>query len=280
VRVVIGEFQALMREGLALLLERAGFDVAAAVGDAEELVRAGQAAHPDLVVADIRLPPQHADDGLQAALALKKASPGVAVLILSQYVQQRYAEELLENGAGGVGYLLKQRVADVDSFCADARRVADGGTVLDPEVVSVMLTRGRRFDPMGRLTSRQREVLALMAEGRSNTAIAKELSLTGKAVVRHISHIYDELGLALCPDDHRRVLAVVRYLTRLPHPLTARWLAVFGILEVEAAPGIPLRTLVAVHRDATGILQHPGEVQQVPGHERGVPVGEVVFRPA
>jgi DNA-binding NarL/FixJ family response regulator len=214
VRVVIGEFQALTREGLALLLERAGFDVAAAVGDAEELVRVGRAASPDLVVADIQLPPQHADDGLQAALAIKRASPGAAVLILSQYVEQRYAEELLEDGADGVGYLLKQRVADVDSFCADARRVADGGTVLDPEVVSVMLTRSRRYDPMGRLTSRQREVLALMAEGRSNTAIAKQLSLTGKAVVRHISHIYDEFGLALSPDDHRRVLAVVRYLAR------------------------------------------------------------------
>jgi len=214
VRVVIGEFQALMREGLALLLERAGFDVAAAVGDAEELVRAGEAAHPDLVVADIQLPPQHADDGLQAALTIKRASPGVAVLILSQHVQQRYAEELLQDGAGGVGYLLKQRVADVDSFCTDARRVAGGGTVLDPEVVSAMLARARRSDPMGRLTLRQHEVLALMAEGRSNTAIAKQLSLTGKAVVRHISHIYDELGLALCSDDHRRVLAVVRYLTR------------------------------------------------------------------
>ncbi len=214
VRVVIGEDEALMREGLVLLLERAGFEVTAAVGDAGGLERTGLALRPDLVVADIRMSAQHADDGLQAALAIRKASPGVAVLILSQHVEQRYAELLLESGADGVGYLLKQRVADVDSFCADARRVASGGTVLDPEVVSAMLTRARRYDPLSRLTARQDEVLALMAEGRSNAAIAKQLKLTDKAVVRHISHIYDELGLAVGPDDHRRVLAVVHYLSR------------------------------------------------------------------
>lgn len=213
VRVVIADDQVLMREGLALLLQRAGFDVAAAVGDAEELVATGQASHPDLVVADIELAPQQADDGLRAALTIKRASPGVAVLILSEHVRQRYVKDLMEEGAGGIGYLLKQRVADVDSFCTDVRRVAAGGTVLDPEVVSVVLTSARR-DPMARLTSRQRQVLALMAEGRSNTAIAKQLSLTGKAVVRHISHIYQEFGLQPVPDDHRRVLAVVRYLTR------------------------------------------------------------------
>jgi DNA-binding NarL/FixJ family response regulator len=218
VRVVIGEDQALMREGLVLVLRRAGFDVAAAAGDADSLLRAGQTCHPDLVVTDIRMPPQHADDGLRAALALKKASPGIAVLILSQHVLQRYAEELLESGPGGVGYLLKQRIADVESFCADARRVAGGGTVLDPEVVSAVLTRARRYDPLSRLTSRQHEVLALMAEGRSNAAIAEKLSLTGKAVVRHISHIYDELGLEPSPEDHRRVLAVVRYLSRAATP--------------------------------------------------------------
>ncbi len=217
-RVVIGEDQVLMREGLVLVLQRAGFDFAAAVGDADGLLRAGQTCYPDLVVADIRMPPQHADDGLQAALALKKASPGVAVLILSQHVQQRYAEELLASGTGGVGYLLKQRVADVESFCADARRVAAGGTVLDPEVVSAVLSRARRYDPLSRLTSRQHEVLALMAEGRSNAAIAERLGLTGKTVVRHISHIYDELGLELSPEDHRRVLAVVHYLAHIPTP--------------------------------------------------------------
>jgi DNA-binding NarL/FixJ family response regulator len=203
-----------MREGLALLLERAGFQVAAAVGDADQLKRATGTNHPDLVVADIRMPPQHADDGLRAALAIRNASPAVAVLVLSQHVQQRYATALLDGGAAGVGYLLKERVADVDTFCADARRVAAGGTVLDPEVVSVMLARTRRRDPLHRLTPRQLEVLALMAEGRSNTAIAERLTLTEKAITRHISHIYDELGLAPCPEDHRRVLAVVRYLTR------------------------------------------------------------------
>jgi DNA-binding NarL/FixJ family response regulator len=213
VRVVIGEDQPLMRAGLALVLQRAGFEVVAAVGDAGSLLRTGQACRPDLVVTDIRMAPQHAGDGLQAALAIKRATPGAAVLVLSQDVQQRYAEELLESGAGGIGYLLEQRIADVDSFCADAHRVAAGGTVLDPEVVSAVLTRARRYDPLARLTSRQREVLALMAEGRSNTAIAERLSLTSKAVVRHVSHIYDELGLEPSPDDHRRVLAAVRYLS-------------------------------------------------------------------
>jgi DNA-binding NarL/FixJ family response regulator len=214
VRVVIGEDQALMREGLALLLQRAGFEVAAAVGDAGSLLRTGEACHPDLVVADIRMAPQHTDDGLRAALAIKRARAGVAVLILSQHVRRRYAEELLDSGAGGVGYLLKQRVTDVESFCADAFRVAAGGTVLDPEVISAMLTGARRHDSLSRLTSRQHEVLALMAEGRSNTAIAERLSLTSKAVVRHVSHIYDELGLEPNPGDHRRVLAAVRYLGR------------------------------------------------------------------
>jgi DNA-binding NarL/FixJ family response regulator len=213
-RVVVGEAQALMREGLVLLLRRAGFGVAAAVGDAGDLLRSGQACRPDLVVADIRMPPHDADDGLQAALAIRRASPGVGVLILSHHVRQRYAEELLEGGTRGVGYLLKQRVTDVESFCADARRVAAGGTVLDPEVVSVMLNRAYRQDPLARLTSRQREVLALMAEGRSNAAIGEQLKLTGKAVVRHVSHLYDELGLEPSPDDHRRVLAVARYLSR------------------------------------------------------------------
>ncbi len=213
-RAVIGEDQALMREGLAVALRRAGFEVAAAVGDADGLLRAGQECRPDLVVADIRMPPQHADDGLRAALTIKKASPGTAVLIVSDHLLQRYAEQLLDSGPGGVGYLLKRRVADVETFCADARRVAAGGTVLDPEVVSVALARARRYDPLARLTSRQHEVLALMAEGRSNTAIAERLSLTGKAVVRHISHIYDALGLEPSPGNHRRVLAVVAYLSR------------------------------------------------------------------
>jgi len=213
VRVVIGEDQALMREGLALLLERDGFEIAALVNDADALVHAARLHEPDLVVADIRMPPNDADDGLQAALEIRRSAPGVAILVLSQHVQPRYATELMDAGAARLGYLLKQRIANVETFCSDVRRICAGGVVLDPEVVSAMLARGRRDDPVERLTPRQREVLALMAEGRSNQAIAKELFLTEKAVVKHVSHVYDELGLPPSPDDHRRVLAVVSYLT-------------------------------------------------------------------
>jgi DNA-binding NarL/FixJ family response regulator len=175
-------------------------------------VRAAEADRPDLVVADIRMPPTNTDDGLRAALRIRGVLPATAVLVLSQHVRQRYALELLEGGARGVGYLLKQRIADVAAFCADARRVAEGGSALDPDVVAAMLARGRR-DPIDGLTPRQRGVLALMAEGRSNSAIAERLYLTEKAVVKHVSHIYDALDLAPSPEDHRRVLAVVRYLT-------------------------------------------------------------------
>jgi DNA-binding NarL/FixJ family response regulator len=213
VRVVIAEDQALMREGLALVLERDGFAIVALVGDADALRDAADVHRPDLVVADIRMPPNETDDGLRAALEIRRAQPGVAILVLSQHVQQRYATELMEAGAERLGYLLKQRVADVETFCADVRRICTGGLVLDPEVVAAMLARGRREDAVGRLTARQREVLTLMAEGRSNQAIAKQLTLSEKAVVKHVSHVYDELGLHPGPDDHRRVLAVVRYLT-------------------------------------------------------------------
>jgi DNA-binding NarL/FixJ family response regulator len=211
-RALIGEDQALMREGLSLLLERAGFEVVAATADAEELEREALARDPDLVVADIRMPPTNTDDGLRAALRIRAANPRVAILVLSQYVQRRYASELLEAGSEGIGYLLKQRVAHVDTFCADVRRICAGGSVLDPEVFSAMLARARDDDSIAHLTPRQHEVLALMAEGRSNAAIAQRLVLTEKAVVKHVSHIYDELGLEPCPEDHRRVLAVVRYL--------------------------------------------------------------------
>jgi DNA-binding NarL/FixJ family response regulator len=213
VRVVIGEDQALMREGLALLLERDGFEIAAVAGDADSLVRAAGLHKPDLVVADIRMPPNEADDGLRAALEIRRSAPGVAILVLSQHVRPRYATELMDAGAERLGYLLKQRIADVETFCSHVRRICAGGVVLDPEVVSAMLARVRRDDPVERLTPRQREVLVLMAEGRSNQAIAKQLFLTEKAVVKHVSHVYDELGLLPGPDDHRRVLAVVRYLT-------------------------------------------------------------------
>lgn len=215
-RVVIGEDQALMREGLTLLLERAGFEVAGVAGDGADLARKANAHAPDVVIADIRMPPTQTDEGLRAALTIRESRPEIAIVVLSQHVQRQYASELLESGAGagGVGYLLKQRVADADSFCSDLRRICDGASVLDAEVVAAMLARPRRDDPVDRLTDRQRDVLALMAEGRSNAGIAERLFLSRKAVVKHVSHIYAELGLAEAADDHRRVLAVMRYLNR------------------------------------------------------------------
>jgi DNA-binding NarL/FixJ family response regulator len=214
-RVVIGEDQALMREGLVLLLERAGFEVVGVAAEAEDLVRKARAHRPDVVIADVRMPPTQTDEGLRAALEIRAAEPEIAIVVLSQHVQRRSAAELLRSGdgAGAVGYLLKQRVADSEAFCADVRRVAAGGSVLDPEVVSVMLGRAER-GPIEQLTDRQREVLALMAEGRSNAGIAERLVLTERAVIKHVSHIYETLGIPECADDHRRVLAVVRYLDR------------------------------------------------------------------
>jgi DNA-binding NarL/FixJ family response regulator len=212
-RVVIGEDQTLLREGLAVLLANDGFDVVAAAPDAITFEQAALEQRPDLVVADIRMPPTHTDDGLRAALRIRAQLPATAILVLSQHVQQRYATQLLADGARGVGYLLKQRIADVESFCLDARRVAGGGSALDPDIVSVMLARHNQRRPTGRLTDRQQQVIALMAEGRSNAAIAQRLSLTEKAVVNHISRIYEQLGLPPSPEDHRRVLAVVHHLT-------------------------------------------------------------------
>lgn len=212
-RVVIGEDQALMRAGLALVLERAGCEIVADAADADDVVRKTAAHRPDLLVVDIRMPPTLTDDGLRAALELRRRMPELPVLVLSQYVQRRYAVELLESGETGVGYLLKQRIADVERFVADTRRIVAGGTVLDRDVVAAMVERPRRGDPLGRLTDRQREVLGFMAQGRSNAAIAEQLSISEKAVVRHCSNIYDELGLDNRPDDHRRVLAVVRFLS-------------------------------------------------------------------
>jgi DNA-binding NarL/FixJ family response regulator len=215
VRVVIGEDQALMREGLTLLLERGGFEVVGKAADGEDLVRKARAHSPDIVIADIRMPPTQTDEGLRAAIQIRETWPDIAVLVLSHHVQRRYARELLESGADarGIGYLLKQRVADAESFCSDVRRVCAGGSVLDPEVVSIMLARTRR-DPLERLTPRQREVLALMAEGRSNAGIAERLCLSEKAVIKHVTNIYDELGLERRIDDQLRVLAVMRYLDR------------------------------------------------------------------
>ncbi|MGR7027170.1 response regulator transcription factor [Geodermatophilus sp. URMC 62] len=213
-RVVIGEDEALLRTGLVHVVQAAGFDVVAAVGDARELVRSAGDHLPDVVVTDIRMPPDHRDAGLRAAIEIRRQHPGIAVLVLSQHLQRAYAVELLGDRPSGVGYLLKQRIADVDTFTDDLRRVAAGGTVLDPEVVSLVVARARgRREALDRLTPRQRQVLALMSEGRTNAAIARTLSITERAVVQHTSHIYDELGLAPSDDDHRRVLAVIRYLS-------------------------------------------------------------------
>jgi DNA-binding NarL/FixJ family response regulator len=213
-RVVIGEDETLMREGLALMLGQSGFGIAGTAADATSLVGLAGQHRPDLVLTDIRMPPGYADEGLQAALDIRRSLPGTAIVVLSQHLHRRCAVQLLAGPHGGVGYLLKQRIADVPAFCADLSTVVAGGTVLDPEVAALLVAAKarRRHSGMDRLTSRQREVLALMAEGRSNTAIAHRLSVTERAVVQHVSHIYDQLGLPVSNDDHRRVLAVVRYL--------------------------------------------------------------------
>ena len=213
-RVVIGEDEALLRSGLTHVIRAAGFDVVAAVGHAHELVRSAAEHVPDIVVTDIRMPPDHRDAGLRAALEIRRQHPEIAVLVLSQHLQRTYAVELLGDRSSGVGYLLKQRIADIDAFTDDLRRIAAGGTVLDPEVVSLMVAHARgSHDALDRLTPRQQQVLALMSEGRTNASIARTLSITERAVVQHTSHIYDELDLAPSDDDHRRVLAVIRYLS-------------------------------------------------------------------
>jgi len=211
-RVVIAEDSVLLREGLTRLLTEAGHEVAAAEGDAEKFLRAVAAHTPDAVVVDVRMPPTFTDEGLRAAIAVRAQRPGFPVLVLSQYVEQLYARELLSTGQGAVGYLLKERVADVREFVDALRRVAAGGTALDPEVVSQLLSRARRNDPLERLTPREREVLALMAEGRSNAAIAAALVVTERAVEKHVTSIFTKLDLTPASEDHRRVLAVLRYL--------------------------------------------------------------------
>jgi DNA-binding NarL/FixJ family response regulator len=210
-RVVIAEDSVLLREGLARLLDEAGFDVVEAVDDAERLLRSVGEHQPDVVVADVRMPPTHTDEGLRAALVIRQRWPSTAVLVLSQYVEERYATELLAGDTRRVGYLLKDRVADVDEFVEALRRVGGGGTALDPEVVSQLLARGRRR-PLDALTPREQEVLRLMAEGRSNGAIAAQLVVTEGAVEKHVSSIFTKLGLAPAEGDHRRVLAVLSYL--------------------------------------------------------------------
>jgi DNA-binding NarL/FixJ family response regulator len=212
VRIVIAEDLYLLREGLVRLLSAHGFDIVAAVVSAPELLEALVELRPDVGIVDVRLPPTHTDDGLRAALQARARVPGLPVLILSQYVEQLYARELLADRAGGVGYLLKDRVFNDEAFTGAIRTVAAGGTVLDPEVVSKLMTRRSREEPVARLTPREREVLALMAEGRSNAAIAQRMFITEKAVSKHAAGIFAKLDLALSDDDNRRVLAVLAYL--------------------------------------------------------------------
>ena len=210
-RVVIAEDSGLLREGLARLLVDAGLRVVAKVGDGPGLISTVERHRPDVAVVDVRMPPSYRDEGLKAALEARRRVPNLSVLVLSQYVEERYGAELLESGATGIGYLLKDRVADVPNFIMAVRDVASGRTVLDPEVVDQLLAR-RRDERLAALTSREREVLSLMAEGRSNRAIAKALFVTEGAVEKHVKSIFGKLGLAQAEDDHRRVLAVLTYL--------------------------------------------------------------------
>jgi DNA-binding NarL/FixJ family response regulator len=212
VRVVIAEDLALLRDGLTRLLRDSGFEVVAAVENGDDLVKAVERDRPDVAIVDVRLPPSFTDEGVRAALEARRVVPGTPVLILSQYVEQTYATELLADGSGGVGYLLKDRVANPDEFVAAVRRVAEGGTALDPEAVAQLFARRRGHAPLDELTPREAEVLGLMAEGRSNAGIARELVVTEGAVEKHISSILGKLGLPKSDDDHRRVLAVLAYL--------------------------------------------------------------------
>jgi DNA-binding NarL/FixJ family response regulator len=212
-RVVVGDDDVLLREGLVRLLDRQrGFEVVGVAADGPDIVRKTRAHRPDLVIADIRMPPTNTDDGLQAALTIRREMPDVGVLVLSQYVQERYAVELLGDDPSGVGYLLKQRIADLDLFFEALRRILAGGSVVDPEVISSMLA-PRGEQPLQRLTGRQREVLALMAEGRSNAGIAEALVVNEKAVTKHITKIFEVLGLDPAAEGHRRVLAVIAFLS-------------------------------------------------------------------
>ena len=211
-RVVIADDAVLLREGAARLLAEAGFEVVAQSGDAEDLLRKVRAHKPDVAIVDVRMPPENSDDGLRAALTIRDELPGVGILLLSQYVEDRYLGQLLAGGAEGVGYLLKNRVAEVERLTDAVRRVGDGGSVLDPEIVAHMLGRARESGPLDTLSSREREVLALMAEGRTNRAIAEVLFVSERAVERHVTSIFSKLELPTGEQDHRRVLAVLAYL--------------------------------------------------------------------
>jgi DNA-binding NarL/FixJ family response regulator len=212
IRVVVGEDHAFVREGILRVLQDSGFDVAGTASDARELVSMAEAYRPDVIIADIQMPPDHGDDGLRAALAIRAAQPGTGVLVLSQFLEDAYAFALVADGADGVGYLLKEKVGDLRVFVDAVQRVADGGSVLDPDVVARLVGRKRKASPLDNLTPREREVLALIAEGRSNAGIAGELVVTVAAVERHVTGIFDKLGLRQARDAHRRVLAVLQYL--------------------------------------------------------------------
>jgi DNA-binding NarL/FixJ family response regulator len=210
VRLVIAEDSVLLREGMVRLLEEQGFEVAGQAGDGEDLLRKVRAHKPDVAVVDVRMPPTHTDEGLRAAQQIREELPDVGVLVLSQYVEEEYATELIGDRADGVGYLLKDRVADVEAFADAVRRVGQGGSALDPEVVSMMLGR-KRDEPLSELTPREREVLGLMAEGLSNNAIAERLVVTERAVEKHVTSIFGKLRLPPTGETHRRVLAVLAY---------------------------------------------------------------------
>lgn len=213
---VIAEDSLLLREGLSRLLGEAGIEVVGQAGDAEDLLRKTRAHKPDVVVTDIRMPPTQTDEGVQAAKVIRSELPDTGVLVLSQYVEEQYVMELLGDSAEGVGYLLKDRIADVDRFIEAVKRVAEGGSALDPEVVSHMLGRRRREDPLAELTPREREVLGLMAEGYSNSALAAQLVVTERAIEKHVTNIFGKLGFGSEPDHHRRVLAVLTFVKSSP----------------------------------------------------------------
>ena len=212
IRTIVADDSVLLRDGVVRLLGDAGFEVVAAVGDAQSLLDAATEQNPDLCIVDVRMPPTHTDEGLRAAIEIKRRSPDVAVLVLSQYVEERYAGELLTGNVSGVGYLLKDRVIDVDDFLASLRRVAAGGSAVDTEVISQILGRSRNRAEIDRLTPREREVLTLMAEGLSNAGIAERLVVSAGAVEKHISNVFLKLGLEPEEGAHRRVLAVLTYL--------------------------------------------------------------------
>jgi DNA-binding NarL/FixJ family response regulator len=212
IRVIVGEDEPLLREGIVHVLTDAGMDVVSAAGSATELQGKARAYHPDVVVTDIQMPPDRTDDGLRAALAIRAADPSVGVLVLSQFLEDRYAFDLVVDGAEGVGYLLKEKVGDVGMFTDAVRRVAAGGSALDPDVVARLVDRKRKQGPLDVLTVKERQVLSLIAEGRSNAGVADELVVTVAAVERHITSIFDKLDLRPGPGQHRRVMAVLKYL--------------------------------------------------------------------